>query len=397
MSTDFSAKSSALGYLYQVRYALYLLLERGEDAEVALETLDDIVFASSGGPKELLQLKQHQNAQASLSNASPDLWKTLRVWSHQVANGAVLLPGFALTLVTTGLASKGSAAALLRAQGRDAVSARKLLEEVATTSENKELKVAFDTFMALSATQRSLLVEAITIIDSSPIVGDVPALIRKRIIYATSAAHLDALYERLEGWWFAKAVGQLNDSPATPIAHGEVHAKINDIAGQLLSDSLPIDFLSLHPPAGVNADADERLFVLQLRDLQVNVRRIESAIVDYYRAFEQRSKWVREELLLDEELSQYETRLVSEWSKVSLALQDELPDEEKLEEKLRQCGLRIYRWMELEAKVPIRARVTEPYVLRGSYHILANDNPPRVWWHPTFLDRLQSILSGKET
>ena len=41
----------------------------------------------------------------------------------------------------------------------------------------------------------------------------------------------------------------------------------------------------------------------------------------------------------------------------------------------------------------IRARVTEPSVLRGSFHILADATPePRVYWHPRFLDRLGKVL-----
>ena len=40
---DFSARESGLGYLYQARYALWLLLDGPEEQEVVLETLDDIV------------------------------------------------------------------------------------------------------------------------------------------------------------------------------------------------------------------------------------------------------------------------------------------------------------------------------------------------------------------
>ncbi|WPB79252.1 ABC-three component system protein [Archangium violaceum] len=392
MSTDFSATSSALGYLYQVRYALYLLLERGQEAEVALETLDDVVFEAVGSPKDLLQLKHHANAPADLSDASPDLWKTLRVWSEQVAAGKILLPGFTLSLITTATAAEGSACALLRAEKRDPVAALARLESVPGKSKNKNLQKAFEAFLNLAPVQRELLVAAITIVDVSPSITDIPARIRRRIMYATRPEHLDSLYERLEGWWFANAVTQLATRPAPPIRHGEVQAKISDIADQLRSDSLPIDFLGAHPPSGVDPGTDDRIFVLQLRDLQIRTSRVERAIVDYYRAFEQRSRWVREELLLDEELTQYEDRLVDEWQRVSDALQDRLK-EGGLEEELRQCGLNLYEWMELEAHVPIRSGVTEPYVLRGSYHMLADKNPPRVWWHPTFLARLNSILS----
>lgn len=80
--TSFSASDSALGYLYQVRLALLSSLERlGQDQTFALylETLDDVVFESTGSAFELLQLKHHCQRAANLTDASPDLWKTLRV------------------------------------------------------------------------------------------------------------------------------------------------------------------------------------------------------------------------------------------------------------------------------------------------------------------------------
>jgi hypothetical protein len=57
----------------------------------------------------------------------------------------------------------------------------------------------------------------------------------------------------------------------------------------------------------------------------------------------------------------------------------------------------LYNWGEFETgkieSLRIRARVTEPYVLRGSFHILADTKPePRVYWHPRFLERLGKVL-----
>jgi len=43
--------------------------------------------------------------------------------------------------------------------------------------------------------------------------------------------------------------------------------------------------------------------------------------------------------------------------------------------------------------IRIRERVSEPYVVRGAFHILANERPtPRVYWHPRFLARLGQLL-----
>ncbi|WP_407645645.1 ABC-three component system protein [Herbaspirillum camelliae] len=41
--------------------------------------------------------------------------------------------------------------------------------------------------------------------------------------------------------------------------------------------------------------------------------------------------------------------------------------------------------------------MTEPYVVRGGFHILANSRPlPRVYWHPRFLSRVGQLLGDAE-
>jgi len=84
MSRDFSAGESVLGYLYQSRYALYLLLTR-IDSNITIEKLDDITFEEGFSPIELLQLKHHVNSTASLTNSCPDLWRTARIWCDSLS------------------------------------------------------------------------------------------------------------------------------------------------------------------------------------------------------------------------------------------------------------------------------------------------------------------------
>jgi len=119
-------------------------------------------------------------------------------------------------------------------------------------------------------------------------------------------------------------------------------------------------------------------------------------MLDYYRAFEQRSEWARENLLVSGEIEEYEDRLVDEWSRYKDVVFEEL-DENNAEEVLQRAGKELYKWADQQSgnveALRIRARVTEPYVTRGSFHILADAAPkPRVYWHPRFLDRLGKVL-----
>ena len=57
-------------------------------------------------------------------------------------------------------------------------------------------------------------------------------------------------------------------------------------------------------------------------------------------------------------------------------------------------GKELYHWAELEtSSLRIRERVTEPYVVRGTFHILANARPrPRVHWTSSIPQRPQELL-----
>lgn len=89
MSTPFSAGPQAIGYLHQARYALLALLrENREEAAVVIEGLDDIEIQDITGTVQLDQLKHHLKGRATLTNTSPELWKTIRIWASQLRSGA---------------------------------------------------------------------------------------------------------------------------------------------------------------------------------------------------------------------------------------------------------------------------------------------------------------------
>ena len=88
------------------------------------------------------------------------------------------------------------------------------------------------------------------------------------------------------------------------------------------------------------------------------------------------------------ELDKYETRLIEEWETFCEQMKDEL-GQDTAESAKREAGRRLYRWAEVSL-IPIRPRVDEPFVTRGTYQMLADDL--RVGWHPEFLERLDKIL-----
>ena len=58
------AAEQMIGYLYQIRYALFLLLDNDNTGyQVSIDKFDDVAFDDNGTPKELIQLKHHINNQ----------------------------------------------------------------------------------------------------------------------------------------------------------------------------------------------------------------------------------------------------------------------------------------------------------------------------------------------
>src|SRR2546422_125748 len=81
---DFEASASALGYVYQLREALHLCVGRlgNLDWALAIEAGDDIEEVRRDG-RTYYQLK-HRAPGTRMTNASVDLWKTLRIWAHAI-------------------------------------------------------------------------------------------------------------------------------------------------------------------------------------------------------------------------------------------------------------------------------------------------------------------------
>lgn len=90
-------------------------------------------------------------------------------------------------------------------------------------------------------------------------------------------------------------------------------AKLDDIRDMMRRDALPVDMEHAEPPAAEIAAMSEMIFVRQLRAVGLAGRRLENAKRDYYRAFTQRSRWARENLIFDGEVAGFEATLVEEW------------------------------------------------------------------------------------
>lgn len=366
--------------------ALLLALSE-EDRSVLIESLDDVETVEDDGGRKLLQLK-HVDGAASLTDMSPDLWKTIRVWATHWQSGEMDEVEF--LLITTATAPVDSIPSLMRDPRRHVSKILAELERAANTSKNEALAPSFKAFLALPSSDRRELVLRMRVVDQAEDILAIEDRLLERIALVVPPEHRHHALHRLEGWWMPVAIEHLRKG--SPIRSSSVFAKVRDIGWSFGPSALPIDYRNATPEDEIDAAQDDRPFVLQLKAISVNLKRIERAILDYYRAYEQRARWVREDLIIEQDLGEYESRLVDEWERMRLTMADEIP-RDATDAQLEAAGKAILKWMEWTADVRIRPDVAEGFLMRGSYHILANRGPgARIWWHPDFPNRVADIL-----
>ncbi len=400
---QYAAGEQGLGYIYQPRFGLLKLLQLPESTSILIEKDDDLDFIDKDGVKTLASLK-HKGVGDRLTDLSPDFWRSVRIWLARYNRDGRSEASLRFFLFSTGTVSSTSFLRrfLLEAptENGEATSLSQIASDVLIKTESKLISSIAEEFHKLNDDEKEDFLSRIVIFDGGPRIENVPSIIKDQHMRSIQRDNRDAIFERLEGWWNDTIVNLLVGKRTEPIFGYEVSDKLSSFAEEYKSDNLPITFRGKVPTGEIDADNDPRLFVVQLREIGIASNRIRNAILDYYRAFEQRSSWARESLLISGEMEEYEDRLVDEWSRYRDVLFEEL-DEQSADAVLLEAGKALYRWVDIESgnsrTLRIRERVTEPYVVRGGFHILANNRPlPRVYWHPRFLDRVGQVLGAAE-
>jgi hypothetical protein len=400
-STSFDASSSALGYLYQLRYALLMLIKQAKKdlgISISIEKIDDIALIADLTPIEAIQTKLH-GTPADLTDASADIWKTLRVWIEGVKTATFNPDETIFTLVTTNRAVDGTAAGYLRAddEARDIKAAQRLLQAAAANSRAKKdtpTDKAYKAFQALTSAQQLALLSSVYVIDESPGIADVLALLYEELKYMAPRKSIKDAVDAIEGWWFRVVVDQLRSNQSRLITAQELDMQIDDVREQFKRESLPVEFLAAEPTEPLPDDGS--MFIQQLALLQVNLTRRHHAIRDYRKAFVQRGRWHRMGLLRTGEVDDYETRLFNEWQLKFGQAKDDLPASPVEADNVR-IGRELLKWVEGCPPLYIRETCTAEYVVRGSFHILADKDPDDtklVGWHPDFKNRLAPSNGG---
>lgn len=390
MTDQFDASASAAGYLYQARVALALLLERGPGSTISIESLDDLTVENTSSGQELVQLK-HIKSGRNFGDSSTNLWKTIRIWANRIKNGSISVSSTQLTFFTNSSLSQDSAFSFLcDISERNEKKALSILEDIAKTSKNKSLEDCFKEFKTLTKTQKTELVSLIKVLSDKPNLNEIRDDIEKKLTITTRPSFLSKVVDRVEGWWFDQVSEALLKEEKREITFTNLQSYINDVQEEYHLDNLPIHFSDLTPPKKSDIKESDRIFIEQLKLISISNPRIDKAISDYFKAFNQRTKWVEDGNLDLRHIEEYEKTLKDEWERLFLEVKEDLGDLPQHEDSLKG-GKRVFNDLQKRTDLNIKEKCTEAYVMRGTFHILANKLD--IGWHPDFRERLKELFS----
>lgn len=380
----FDATPSLLGYIYQVRYALLVGLQKAQylpdidDCTITIETIDDISTEINGNATDLIQTKYHISP-GNLTNKSPDIWGTVRVWCEKVMSTSSSVVEYPiLTLLTTETVASDSLAEVLSITPslRNETKAFELMNEIASLGGNKANDVAYKAFLELEPVDQMKLISLIYVLPNAPDIQEVKDKIARRFRLCVPKEHIAEFTSRVEGKWFTWAIDAMTQHGSNSIALTDLISFIENTGKEYSPTSLPIDYELLDTDEFFEGERSKD-YITQLKFINANDVAIKTAIKNCVKARKQRSSWHRQGLLLPGELKRYEARLTDEWENhfgniTSFNISDTLMFQ----------GASIYKACQSDGLVKIRSNLNADFVARGSYHMLSDER--KIGWHPQF-------------
>jgi hypothetical protein len=404
--TGHSAAASAAGYLYQTDWALVDLLRKAHsrpDHAITLELHDDVAWTNvddASDPLELLQVKLHMTSTSvGLSDMATDIWKTLRIWMDRPDVGDSQGPE--LSLVTTSVATEGTAAYALRPSTRDVELALERLVAAARDSQAVETKACRDAFLAMDVSMRMNLLSRVRVLDGQMPAEDLDAAIREALIWGLPSGGQpaqDSFVAQVWHYWRGLAIDMLAGRRPS-VSVNQVTTWVRELRDRYTTENLPTTV----PLSSVTEENirfyDGARFVVQLDLIKYASNALRTVIVDYHRAVTQETEWLSDSLLDIHELRTFEEELRFEWTREFETMVQDLELDalipEDAEATKEKAGRDLLNYLLKSTAVTVRTHYHEGFYARGKRHELAghDEDSRRIGWHPDFVERLQALAS----
>ncbi|HZH14210.1 MAG TPA: ABC-three component system protein [Archangium sp.] len=251
-----------------------------------------------------------------------------------------------------------------------------------------------EAFIKLSTTERMELARRITLHPRIGSIADIPDRVIERLRNFIRHEHRRQVAERLIEWWDRQVALALLGKRSREINKGELVSRLQDLAAEHLESTLPDDFSKRKP--GKLEEERGGNWERQITLVNGGDARIGRALVAKWRAREQRSRWMLNDVSLATLLIEYDDRLEEYWGDRHGPMCNDCAGGS--EDLACKEGLKLLDWSHLNAPndvPPVRPEWREPFYVQGSYQQLADEL--RVGWHPEYKARLKAGVSSGGT
>jgi hypothetical protein len=351
---------------------------------IGVERVDDVLLADETGVTGIEQTKHSVDEDATFSDYSTAVWRTLGNWARLVVNGIIDLAKIEFVFVTNVGIPQGTALGHLLEgdEPRQPPAALGLFKAAAAASQSKTTEDDRADFLKLSDPQQEAFVAAVRVVTIAGL-ADLTSELQSTLHYICEPDQLPALASELEGWWLQRLSEHLGKGRGALVPLTELEARVSYLREKYKASNLPIDD---EQPADDPESLAGYVFVHQLRVLHVGERRIRNAQRDFLRARAQRSKWVREARVDPAEMNGYDKSLCDLWRTRFAIMADEITSDTNEDDK-RKAGRGLLGWAETQM-IPLRGTQAQ-FLTSGSYQALADEI--RVGWHPEFEGKFQTV------
>lgn len=379
--TSAEAPGQLAGYLFQVRFALLVALQKcgtNPTGSIGLEYIDDISVAL-GSSSIVFQAKHSmQPSPPNITDNDPALWRTISNWAKLVSRTGGSFDDLSFIIASNRELEDNCAITDLNAAHKNVRSAHEKLETAARDSKNKTTKPDREIFLSLRPEQRLRLLEKITFCKTASLTSlDVDLV--KALGHACPSHHITNLLSDLEGWWHQKVGQALEDSSAKRvIPFADVLFQLSELRKRYSEHILSIDDYDALE-SDIPDLQNEEIFIKQV-ECVTNSERIKGiAIKCFLRASAQRLRWARQGKVSGDELLDYDRRLYEAWEGIFARHCDETISF-TTESEACAAGLNVLHWSN-GFSLNFRG-VEEIFLSSGSLQIQSNDR--RIGWHPNF-------------
>ncbi|WNY25460.1 hypothetical protein MsAc7_10120 [Methanolapillus millepedarum] len=350
---------------------------------VSIETLDDIVYENEDNVTDVIQVKHHESGK-NLTSSSNDFWKTVKIWID-TKNEPGVTNDTLFYLITTETISEDSIPYYLKEDGhRDVAEAIKKMDEWTVKEKvQKDFKKIFELYNEMECFEKENLFKNCFILDKSINISNIREEISKEIHHSCEPNQIEKFVDRLIERWLTLVETKIR-SDYKLISGVDIYSIISELREEFKRDNLPVDSEIME--IQLEYESYWRyMFIKQLDLIHMSEKTKRYAVEDYYQSREQRSRWAREGFLYPGELDKYDKKLKVEWER---QFEFEKSKNNYLKkEDLIQIGQEIYNTFQKTGE-PIRKNFSDPFLSRGSYHILSDEL--EVGWHPQYYEKLKS-------